>query len=245
ADLVTTATTEAPTTTVTTPAGTTAEEGEEPFDFGDDPVLDGLWNECEAADFAACDALFLQSPSGSEYALFSASCGGRTEPYGSCVDLYGAADCSASELAADPSDQAGLPEPVAEIRRLIVAAAVACDYEALASLALAGDEPFIFSFGDGDDPAAFWRDAEALGAEDLRFLVELLDRPFTFALGDYVWPSASVYEDWASVPEADREALKPLYDEEDFLFFEEAEGYIGSRVGITEEGDWIFFVVGD
>jgi hypothetical protein len=47
------------------------------------------------------------------------------------------------------------------------------------------------------------------------------------------------------VPKADREALRPLYGDEDFAAFQEFGAYLGYRVGITEEGEWIFFVAGD
>ncbi len=47
--------------------------------YGDDPTLDGLWDSCEAGDGQACDDLFLQSPSGSEYEDFGDTCGNRYE----------------------------------------------------------------------------------------------------------------------------------------------------------------------
>jgi hypothetical protein len=67
------------------------------------------------------------------------------------------------------------------------------------------------------------------------------------AAGDityYAWPSAFVTE-WSAVPEADREALRPLYGDEDFAFWAEAGGYMGYRVGITEDGEWVYFIAGD
>ena len=45
--------------------------------YGDDPELDALWDACEAGDDVACDDLFWQSPTGSEYESFALSCGGR------------------------------------------------------------------------------------------------------------------------------------------------------------------------
>jgi hypothetical protein len=59
-------------------------------------------------------------------------------------------------------DQPGLPAPAAEMRRAIAEAAAACDYEALERLALS-DGMFTYSFGEGEGPAAFWRDGEARG----------------------------------------------------------------------------------
>ncbi|MFC7403554.1 hypothetical protein [Georgenia alba] len=57
--------------------------------YGEDPELDALWDACEAGDPAACDDLYLDSPSGSEYEDFGFTCGGRV-PEGSgelCTDV--------------------------------------------------------------------------------------------------------------------------------------------------------------
>ncbi|MGH9182409.1 MAG: hypothetical protein ACRDZ9_01060 [Acidimicrobiales bacterium] len=145
--------------------------------------------------------------------------------------------------------QLGLPQAVVATRSQIVAAATACDFEALADLGGAGASGLTFSFGGADDPAAFWRAQEARGDQPLRHLVELLNRPFATrelpGTTQYLWPSAYAFESWEAVPEADREALKPLYGEEDLADFASFGGYIGYRVGITAAGDWAFFVAGD
>lgn len=44
--------------------------------YGDDFVLDTLWDECEAGDPEACDSLFAAAPFGSEYETFGGSCAG-------------------------------------------------------------------------------------------------------------------------------------------------------------------------
>jgi RNA polymerase subunit RPABC4/transcription elongation factor Spt4 len=62
-----------------------------PQSYGEDPEgLDVLWSRCQAADMAACDMLFWNSPMGSEYEEFGATCGGR-DPTASqyCVYLNG------------------------------------------------------------------------------------------------------------------------------------------------------------
>lgn len=157
--------------------------------------------------------------------------------------------CSAAGLPSSPDEQPGLPDEVAETRRLLVGAATSCGYARLAHVAGRGAEPFTYSFGDEADPAGFWQREEADGGEPLRFLVELLDRPFVerdVPEGvQYVWPSAFGYETWSDVPPADRDALEPLYDETDFSFFESFGGYAGYRVGIASDGEWLFFVAGD
>lgn len=47
--------------------------------YGDNPWLDGLYDDCGAGDGAACDRLYLVSPVGSEYELYGATCGARFE----------------------------------------------------------------------------------------------------------------------------------------------------------------------
>jgi len=64
------------------PAG--GEEGS----YGSDPELDELYDQCEGGDFEACDDLFFDSPTGSEYEDFGDTCGERNEPSGTCVSLY-------------------------------------------------------------------------------------------------------------------------------------------------------------
>lgn len=156
--------------------------------------------------------------------------------------------CSAHTGFSKPSPQPGLPPAVAATRASIVEAAAQCNYQELARLARAGEMPFTYSFGGGDDPAAYWQRLESNGEPVLSILVELLDRPFASrAAGEatqYVWPSAYSYERWGDVPEREREALRPIYGDDDFRTFEQFGSYAGFRVGITSS-EWIFFVGGD
>lgn len=58
-------------------------------EYGSDPELDILWDECAYGDLAACDLLYDLSPAGSDYEFFAETCGGLNEPteyY--CEDLY-------------------------------------------------------------------------------------------------------------------------------------------------------------
>lgn len=155
--------------------------------------------------------------------------------------------CSADAGASMATPQPELPDPVAAMRQSIVAAAARCDYEELARLAQA-DGQFTYSFGGGEDPAGYWRRTESDGEPVMAILVELLERPFATRTADgstqYLWPSAYVYESWAGVPKEDREALRPLYGDEDFRRFEQFGSYAGYRVGISGD-DWLFFVGGD
>ncbi len=49
--------------------------GDESMSYGDDPVLDALYDSCAEGDMAACDDLFWDSPLGSEYEAFGNTCG--------------------------------------------------------------------------------------------------------------------------------------------------------------------------
>lgn len=43
----------------------------QPYSYGDDPVLDALWDRCDGGDSQACDDLFWDSPLNSEYEQFA------------------------------------------------------------------------------------------------------------------------------------------------------------------------------
>ena len=156
--------------------------------------------------------------------------------------------CSADTGSSKPNPQPELPPGVAATRASIVEAAAQCNFQELGRLARAGGTPFTHSFGGGDDPAAYWQRLESNGDPVLLILVELLDRPFASrSAGDatqYVWPSAYSYARWGDVPEREREALRPIYGDDDFRRFEQFGSYAGYRVGIAS-GEWIFFVAGD
>ncbi len=53
------------------PAPEPEPEDKEPFAYGDDEELDGLWDACEAGDEEACDDLYWLSPIGSEYETYA------------------------------------------------------------------------------------------------------------------------------------------------------------------------------
>ncbi|MEO0492736.1 MAG: hypothetical protein AAF081_04890 [Actinomycetota bacterium] len=66
-------------------------DSDEPMSYGEDPVLDGLWDDCAAGDFVACDDLWLDSPIGSDYESFASTCGALSEEqyFGSCDSTFG------------------------------------------------------------------------------------------------------------------------------------------------------------
>jgi S1-C subfamily serine protease len=56
-----------------------------PDTYGDDPDLDRLWDLCADGDWDACDELYWDTPVGSGYEAFGASCGDREWWWGACA----------------------------------------------------------------------------------------------------------------------------------------------------------------
>ena len=128
--------------------------------------------------------------------------------------------CAAAALSDNRTDdQPDLPDAVAATRAAIIEAALACDLERLEELSLAGDGAFNYSFGQ-PGPAGLadhLRTREADGEELTRILVETLRLPFQLR----------------QIPDGDRYVSWDRADPLDY------------RVGITESGDWMYFVAGD
>jgi hypothetical protein len=61
-------------TTVSEPS-ISEEELPDIYTLGDDADLDVLWKECDQGQWLSCDDLYLDSPVGSEYEYFGATCG--------------------------------------------------------------------------------------------------------------------------------------------------------------------------
>jgi hypothetical protein len=155
-------------------------------------------------------------------------------------------DGSCSGTAFTPKGYAtgDLPGPVVEMLGEIVRDASTCSFADLA--AAAGD--INVSFGGGG-PVEVWTAGEEQGYAPMESLLRVIAMPHATIEGPdgpiYVWPSAFAYDTWDAVPAADRDALYPLYDEADQDSFAQFGSYIGYRLGITADGDWLFFVAGD
>jgi hypothetical protein len=146
----------------------------------------------------------------------------------------------------------GLPPAVDVMRKQIIAAASACDYQELNRLALAGKPEFSYSFGVEQSPADFWRDREREArrldqptSEYLRYLVEVLYLPYcieeTSDRTYYVWPRVHCSERQP----ADWDDLQGLYADEVIEQMRAGDIYYGHRVGILADGDWAYFIAGD
>ena len=154
--------------------------------------------------------------------------------------------CSSATVHAALSDEE-LPSPVAAVRRSIVAAAMACDYDALERIALEQGTGFTFTYGGDTDASEYWRRAEEESDEEpkpMRALLTILTMPHTRnESGSYAWPSA--YSE--SPAEGDWRLLvvSSLYTQEQVdLMRTQDTGYLGYRTAITADGDWQFFVAG-
>ncbi len=75
---------------------TTRRSSNDPFTYGDDAMLDRLWDQCGEGSGAACDELFNEAPAESEYERFGLSCGDRPEVL-NCDELDGSTTTVADE----------------------------------------------------------------------------------------------------------------------------------------------------
>jgi hypothetical protein len=126
--------------------------------------------------------------------------------------------CSASGLSPVPVAE-DLPAAVAGIRRQIIEAAVACDYEALAALASSGSY-FAYSLDETGDPVEYWRSLEESGGEPLRWMVTTLNLP---AVPAGVGGQEGAFYLWSDGP----------------------GGVTNYRTGISTNSQWLFFLPDD
>lgn len=104
--------------------------------YGDDPVLDALWDACAAEDMQACDDLYFDSPSGSEYEDFGDTCGGRTEGGALCESaasgepgVSGGAETYGDDPALDALWDACAAGDLAACDELYFSAGIGTEYE--------------------------------------------------------------------------------------------------------------------
>ena len=168
-----------------------------------------------------------------------------TTPADTTPDGEGA--CSTSGLRLTLPEQE-LPAAVADVRKRVFDAAVACDYDTLEEIAVERGEGFTFSYGGGTDASEYWRDVEENSTEQpkpMRALAAILTMPFTRnESGSYAWPTA--YSE-SPTEEAWRDLVYAgLYSAEEVELMQQQDtGYLGYRTAITADGDWQFFVAGD
>ncbi|GAA1157411.1 hypothetical protein [Ornithinicoccus hortensis] len=155
-----------------------------------------------------------------------------------------AQECSSSGYTAGELNAGDSPDPVVQLATTLLDAAVDCDPESLIAAAEA-DQP---SLSFGEVPAE-----EALALPDvegrylaLAVLLTATSPSQEVYEGDgavTVWPAAysagATDADWQEIVDAG------LYSADEVEQMRGAEGYSGWRVGIAEDGTWLFFVAGD
>jgi hypothetical protein len=153
--------------------------------------------------------------------------------------------CSTAGLRLTLPEQE-LPAEVADVRKHIFDAAVACDYDTLEQIALEKGAGFTFSYGGETDASEYWRrlEEEEGTEKPMRALATILTMPYTRnESGSYAWPTAysehPTEEAWQALVDAG------LYTQEQIDSFKTAGSYLGWRTAITADGDWQFFVAGD
>lgn len=149
-------------------------------------------------------------------------------------------------------DLDALPEPVRQMRTMIMDAAESGDLERLLPLLGSGAERTQLSLGEPyDDPLEFLRSisGDSQGHEILAILIEVLEADYAHMDAGldseiYVWPSfVAMRLDTLSAE--DRVDLFKLVTAGDLQDMMEFGAYIFFRVGITPQGRWVFFIAGD
>lgn len=158
------------------------------------------------------------------------------------------AECSTAGLRLTLPEQ-DLPPAVADVRKRVFDAAVACDYDTLEQIALEQGEGFTFSYGAGTDASDYWRGVEETGTEQplpMRALAAILTLPFTRnESGSYAWPTAYSESPTAEAWQALVDAGLYTQAQVEQMQGPTSTGYLGYRTAITADGDWQFFVAGD
>ena len=143
--------------------------------------------------------------------------------------------------------RAELADPVARLRVELIGLASTCDIDGLAEIALR-DGTELSSSGI-DDPAESWRDLETHGDTPMATMAAVLHlAPGVIDTGGeliYVWPSAFAVDDWSQLAAQQRDELTDLFGIRALDVWEAWGGYVCYRVGISENGVWLFFVAGD
>lgn len=158
--------------------------GSDANDYGDDPELDTLWDQCAGGDLAACDSLWFDAPLGSEYESFGDTCGGtRPSSSGGCEfdSQFGTDDGFDVDLPQSYGDDADLDAlwddceagDLSACDSLYYSSPLDSDYERFAQscggtsteeqfgTCVAGPDGAASTYGDDAELDALWDDCEA------------------------------------------------------------------------------------
>jgi hypothetical protein len=140
--------------------------------------------------------------------------------------------------APDPLE--ALPAEVATTRAALLAAARATDWDAIGAL-IPTDVLFTFSYGGETDAVAYY---EGLEEDVAARIVALLEGSFAQLGPIVVWPELHARTPFA-LDAQERAELAEEYGADEVAAWEQGGAYLGWRLGITDEGSWIFLVRGD
>lgn len=170
---------------------------------------------------------------------------GSDEPTDDDEPVTTEGDCSAfGTEPADVVEVAEMPAEVAALRDFLADAALRCD-EQLLFTAIEESEMFTYSFGDEGDPIGYWWELEDAGDEPYRRIVDVLSTTPALADGGEVWVWPGVTTGRAETRTPERLAELDGWTEQDDLSSLDEVGYLGWRIGISDDGEWRFFVRGD
>lgn len=141
--------------------------------------------------------------------------------------------------------QDSLPKAVEEKRQAIAQAAKERDYEKLA--ALASTESFNYSFGGPYEGGfvEYLKKQEERDIDVFDRITKILAMPYYQQENVYAWPQVFGVTpiDWTKENLAQMKEIG--YSDEAIESFRKYGSYTGHRIGIREDGQWLFFVAGD
>jgi len=135
----------------------------------------------------------------------------------------------------------GLPAPVEEKFQQVFTLAKTCDLEALAEVVR--EDGAAFTYGGDEHPVQTWVRNARFGFDIMPMTVRILNTPPALVDGIYAWPGVFVTnseEDW--------QQLSGILSAAEFdLMYKQRDdiGYLGLRVGITEDGRLSYLISGD
>jgi hypothetical protein len=143
-----------------------------------------------------------------------------------------------------------VPKRVAAVRAEILIAAEAGSLGGLERIALRADG-FVSNFG-GQGHRNFWELMRKIGVDpNVRLRTLLAQSPGVREVDGvrwYVWPDLAAKDAGDLIPEKlsfeDRARLTQLIGEDGIARIRNGEGYPGMRTAISEDGDWIYYVLG-
>jgi len=149
------------------------------------------------------------------------------------------------------NDISALPKAVQRKRKAILAAAATGDIESLRALFAAQEFPPTVSYGAPDDGVAYLKDVseDEGGRQMLGLLLDLFSLPYAWypdAEGPktYIWPYLADLPVADLTPSQVTDAYR-LLNHEQLQELRDFDAWYYWRTGISESGEWLFFVAGD